>query len=94
MQYFSLPRLNHYFSLRQRPHQICICGPIFTVALGWAAETFDRYKNQLTQSKRIHSLESKVTDLEDHVKGLEDRLKTLQLTVQEMAIQLQRRSQN
>ena len=66
-----------------------LCGLIFTVAIGWAAYTLDRYKEQLSQSKRIHSLESKVADLEDHFQGLEDRLKTLQLRVQEMAIQLQ-----
>jgi TolA-binding protein len=71
-----------------------LCGLIFTVAIGWAAETFDRYKDQLAQSKRILSLESKVADLEDHVKGIEDRLKTLQIRVQEMAIQLQKRPQN
>jgi hypothetical protein len=23
-----------------------LCGLIFTVAIGWAAETFDRYKDQ------------------------------------------------
>jgi cell division protein FtsB len=65
-----------------------LCGLIFTVAIGWAAETFDRYKDLLAQSRRIQSLESKVADLEDHVKGLEDGLQTLQLRVQEMAIQL------
>jgi uncharacterized protein YlxW (UPF0749 family) len=71
-----------------------LCGLIFTVAIGWAAETFDRYKDQWAQSKRMQSLESRVADLEDHIKGIEDKLKTLQLRVQKMAIQLQRRSQN
>ena len=68
-----------------------LCGLIFTVAIGWAAETLDRYKEQLSQSKRIHSLELRVADLEDHVKGLEDGLQTLQLRVGEIAIELQRR---
>jgi len=29
-----------------------LCGLIFTVAIGWAAETLDRYKDQLAQSKK------------------------------------------
>jgi uncharacterized protein YlxW (UPF0749 family) len=71
-----------------------LCGLIFTVAIGWAAETLDRYKDQLLQSKRIQSLESKVADLEDRVKGLDDGLMKLQSRVQEMAIELQKRSKN
>ena len=71
-----------------------LCGLIFTGAMGWAADTLDRYKEQLSQSKRIQSLESKVADLEDQVQGLEDGLRTLRLRVQEIAIGLQRRSQN
>jgi uncharacterized protein YlxW (UPF0749 family) len=69
-----------------------LCGLIFTVTIGWAADTFDRYRyqEQLSQSKRIQSLESRVKDLEDQVQGLEDGLKTLQLRVQEIAIELQR----
>jgi uncharacterized protein YlxW (UPF0749 family) len=71
-------------------------GLVFTVGIGWAAETFDRYRyqEQLSQSKRIQSLESKVADLGDQVQGLEEGLLRLQARVQEMAIQLQRRSQN
>jgi len=71
-----------------------LCGLIFTVAIGWAAETFEKYKEQLSQSRRIQFLESKVADLEDQVQGLENGLKTLQLRVQEIAIELRRRSQN
>jgi len=73
-----------------------LCGLILTVTIGWAAETLDRYRyqEQLSQSKRIQSLESKVADLEDQVQGLEDGLRTLRLRVQEIAIGLQRRSQN
>jgi prefoldin subunit 5 len=62
-----------------------LCGLIFTVGIGWAAETLDRYKDQLSQSRKIQSLESKVADLEDRVQGLEDELKTLQLRVEEIA---------
>jgi cell division protein FtsB len=64
-----------------------LCGLVFTVAIGWAAETIDRYKDLLAQSRRIQSLESKVADLEDHVKGLKDEIQTLQIRVDKMAIQ-------
>ena len=68
-----------------------LCGLIFTVAIGWAAETFDIYKNQLTQSKRIYSLELKVADLEGQVQGLGEGLRTLQLRVELVEKQLRRR---
>ena len=66
-------------------------GLIFTVAIGWAAESLDRYKEQLSQSRRIQSLESKVANLEEQVKGFEEGLKTLQLRVEITEKQLRRR---
>lgn len=68
-----------------------LLGLILTVAVGWAAETLDRYREQLSQSRRILSLESKVANLEDQVKGLEEGFKTLQLRIEIVEKQLRRR---
>ncbi len=70
-----------------------LCSLAFTVAIGWAAESLDRYKEQLSQSRRIRSLELKAKSLEERVKDLEDGLKSLHVRVEEMAIELRRRPQ-
>jgi len=71
-----------------------LCGLILTVAIGWAAESIDRYKDRLLELKRIQSLESKVATMEDQVKDLERGLRMLELRVEEMAIELRRISQD
>jgi uncharacterized protein YlxW (UPF0749 family) len=73
---------------------VILCGVIFTVAIGWAAESIDRYKDKLLELKRIQFLESKVASLQDQVKDLERGLKMLELRVEETAIELRKISQN
>jgi uncharacterized protein YlxW (UPF0749 family) len=73
---------------------VILCGVIFTVAMGWAAESIDRYKDKLLELKRIQFLESKVASLQDQVKDLERGLKMLELRVEETAIELRKISQN
>lgn len=65
---------------------------IFAAAVGWTAESFDRYKEQLSQSRKIQSLELKAASLEDQVKGLEEGVKTLHLRIDILEKQIRKRS--
>lgn len=65
-------------------------GLMFTAAIGWAAESLDRYKESLATLKRIQSLETRVSDLEEQAAGLEGRLVRLHLRVEELSTQLRK----